>query len=95
MYSAFDRDEILKITMKLRFLRTPYKVKESFPNVVLLFLSLEGTARYVSLLLIPAEGFGLRQGLFLALRAKKQRFYAVFASFMAFLGFSSNLSNFK
>ena len=37
---------------------------------------LEGTARYVGLLLAPVEGFG--QG-FLALRAKKKAFYAVLA----------------
>ena len=34
IYNAFDSDEILNITMKLRFPRTPYKVKESFPNIV-------------------------------------------------------------
>ena len=35
---------------------------------------LEGAARYAGLLLAPAEGFSLRLGLFLALRAKKGLF---------------------
>ena len=40
---------------------------------------LEGAARYVGLLLAPAEGFGLRPRPFFALWAKKDLFMSVLA----------------
>ena len=55
---------------------------------------LEDTARYVGLLLAPAEGFGGGQGFFCP-SGKKIIFYDVFAFFRPFLGFSSNLINFQ
>ena len=63
---------------------------------------LEDTARYVGLLLAPAEGFSLQPRLFLPFRQKKRAYDAVLAHFGQFLvpssnlvTFSSNLSNFE
>ena len=53
---------------------------------------LEGTARYVGLLLTSSEGFGLRLRLVLPF-GYKISFYAVFDHFMQFFVFCSNLSN--
>ena len=59
---------------------------------------LDDTARYAGLLLAPAEGFGLRSRVFLALRAKKTPYYAVLAHFwfpvVTMVTFSNNLSTF-
>ena len=51
---------------------------------------LEDTARYVGLLLAPAEGFD--RGFF-GPSGKKRAFYAVLAQFWQFLVFSSNHGN--
>ena len=48
----------------------------------LLLKALEDTAHYVGILLAPAGGIG--QGLFFALRAKKEAFYAVLPIFRPF-----------
>ena len=47
--------------------------------------ALEGTARYVGLLLAPAEGFGLRPTLFLPF-GQKQGFLCCFRLFYAIFG---------
>ena len=49
-------------------------------------LKLEGAARYAGLLLAPAEGFGLRQRPFFALRAKKDLFMSVLAIILVIFG---------
>ena len=73
-----------------------------FPRSRLMLPILEDTARYAGLLLAPAEGFGLRPRLFLALRAKKELFmlfWPIFGDFwcplVTVVTFSSNLSNFE
>ena len=47
---------------------------------------IEGAARYVGLLLAPAEGFGLRPRPFFALRAKKDLFMSVVAQILVIFG---------
>ena len=65
---------VLTISPLLLHLKSPSYNKEV----------LEDAARYMGLLLAPAEGFGLQLGFFLALRAKKKvlccfgPFYAIF-----------------
>ena len=49
-------------------------------------VSLEGAARYASLLLAPAEGFGLRPRPFFVLRAKKDFFMSVLAEILVIFG---------
>ena len=64
---------VLTISPLLLHLKSPSYKKEV----------LEDAARYVALLLAPAEGIGLQLGLFLALRAKKTC-YTVLAHFRPF-----------
>ena len=63
-------------------------------SAVYFSIVLEGAARYVGLLLAPAEGFGLRPMPLFALRSKKDLFMSVLAQILEFLVISSNLSKF-
>ena len=69
---------------------TPSETPTATPAVAPpLYCRLEDTARYVGLLLAPAEGFGLRPGFFCPLD-KIRAFHAILAHFWRFLVFSSN-----
>ena len=62
------------------------KVPTHFVALHLTLTQLEGAARYANLLLAPAEGFGLRQRPFVALRAKQRAFHTFLAHILVIFG---------